>query len=520
VMEYIEGETLRQIINRKTYLKWNKAKEIFKTLLEALYVCHQNHIIHKDIKPDNIMIKTNSSDMPILIDFGIARVKKLNANSQTKTTIAGTDLYMAPEQRTERVSEKSDIYSLGITLLEALSGECAIHDDLNIDHEILDLIERHLLVGTRIRYSIEEFYLALGGDIQQLKNQIVGVSQGIQQEVLMLKSDCQRLENEKKVIEEALHKSYLYHDVLKNQIVEKDQEIKKLNDNIKLIQEELNQLNIALVKMQVPTVKSHSDWDYQTQIKNVVANGVEFNMIYCPPGAFLMKSEYHLNFAFNVKISKGFWMGETQVTQELWQSIMGWNPSSFKGSMQLPIESVSWYDCLVLCNKLSELGGFKMSYVLSNVQMDGMHIKSANVEWKKDANGYRLPTEAEWEYSAKAGTQFIYAGSDQIDEVAWYSDNSGLKTHEVKTKKPNTWGFYDMSGNVWECCHDAFHKKIYKDKSNIENPVHWNNAPCAHLACGGSHLNQSHENKVSSRSKYNAVSRNNLMGLRLLKCEP
>ena len=118
-----------------------------------------------------------------------------------------------------------------------------------------------------------------------------------------------------------------------------------------------------------------------------------------------------------VRMNKGMWMGETQVTQELWQAMMGWNPSDFKGSLK-PVENVTWYDCLVFCNQLSELKGFTPCFTLKDIEKDGNQIKKAIVEWHRNANGYRLPTEAEWEYCAQAGTELTYSGSNYIDEVA------------------------------------------------------------------------------------------------------
>ena len=145
----------------------------------------------------------------------------------------------------------------------------------------------------------------------------------------------------------------------------------------------------------------------------------------------------------NVTLSKDFLLFKYQVTQALWESVMGSNPSHFKGANR-PVECVSWFDAVDFCNKLSELEGLEPVYI----------INGANVTCNWNAKGYRLPTEAEWEYSARANQEFEYAGSDNVDEVAWYWGTSdagnGRETHPVGQKKPNCFGVYDMSGNVFE----------------------------------------------------------------------
>jgi len=136
------------------------------------------------------------------------------------------------------------------------------------------------------------------------------------------------------------------------------------------------------------------------------------------------------NPAHQVTLTKDYYMGETQVTQALWQTVMGYNPSYFKGD-NLPVEDVSWDDCQEFIIKLNEKTGKK----------------------------FRLPTEAEWEFAARGGNKSKhtpYSGSSNIDAVAWYDGNSDSKTHPVATKQANELGIYDMSGNVWEWCSDWF----------------------------------------------------------------
>ena len=144
-------------------------------------------------------------------------------------------------------------------------------------------------------------------------------------------------------------------------------------------------------------------------------------------GAFSDESPTH-----SVTLSD-YYIGETEVTQELWTAVMGSNPSCFTGNMQRPVERVSWNDCQTFISKLNELTG----------------------------ETFRLPTEAQWEYAARGGNQAqgrLYSGSDAIDDVAWYNSNSNSSstTHPVKTKAPNELGIYDMSGNVEEWCSDWY----------------------------------------------------------------
>ena len=178
-----------------------------------------------------------------------------------------------------------------------------------------------------------------------------------------------------------------------------------------------------------------------------------------PAGKFLMGDKDEVDAPPHEVSVSAFLMDKHLVTQDQFQRLMGANPSRWKGG-QNPVEQLRWSDAVKFCNKRSEAEGLKPCYDLTTLKCDF------------SADGYRLPTEAEWEYACRAGTTTAYffgTSPAKAGDYAWLDKNSGGKPHPVGQKQPNPWGLYDMAGNVWQWCND-FYEVEYYAKSPKQDP--------------------------------------------------
>ena len=257
------------------------------------------------------------------------------------------------------------------------------------------------------------------------------------------------------------------------------------------------------------------------KIEKEVIHGI--TMVSIPAGSFMMGHDYKKDPSLPDNVNRyytdeqpihevllsAFRISETEVTQAQYKAITGENPSTFEGD-NLPVTNVGATDALKFCNKLSEAAGLDPCY----------NEKDGTCDFSK--NGFRLPTEAEWEYACRAGTSTLfYTGNTEadLDKAGWYLGNSGKKPHPVAQKEQNAWGLYDMHGNVFEFCYDGYNEalvhKSYPDES-ITDPTGYNNFNYR-IMRGGGWFSESSSCRSFTRSMFWTGGANYYIGFRVVR---
>ena len=442
VMEYLDGDDLKARMKGGQKFTNDELKKWWNQLVDALKYTHEEGIVHRDIKPGNIFIDKKGNVK--LLDFGIAKVRESISSTQTGQKI-GTLMYMSPEQvlDSKHIDYHTDIYSLAVTFVHLLTGKRPYDSENSSDYMIqnqivtkpLDLSE----VPAEWRYFLEPYLDKDPKNRPELRPFEV-VAQPSQKPT---QKPEDAIDDEKTIIE-----------------------------------------NTA--------VKPGRTEAKAFESKTFTVNGVSFDMIAVKGGTFTMGGTfeqggdclYDEKPTHSVTLSD-YYIGKFEVTQELWQAVMGNNPSYFKGN-NLPVNNVSWNDVQEFITKLNQ---------------------------KTGAN-FRLPTEAEWEYAARGGNKskgYKYSGSNTIGNVAWYLDNSSSKTHQVGTKSPNELGIYDMSGNVFEWCQDWYGNYSSGSQTNPTGP----SSGSRRVFRGGSWISYALHCRVSDRGINAPDSRYSNVGFRL-----
>lgn len=433
VMEYIEGESLGDMVKRRGAIPEAEALDYVKDVASALEYIHSKNINHLDIKPGNLM-KRKEDGRIIVIDFGVAKQYDAVTSEGTTNTPVGISLGYSPMEQyskngVQTFSPQSDVYALATTLFKLLTGNTP-PESIKIPEcglPVAELQEKH--VSRSVIFAIAKTMKGCHERTQSIA-EFVG---NLDSDATVVIPDPAEAERKRKILWTAVV-------ILVVAIVA----------GLLMI---LSQ-NGAGVSGVVPKAS------YSNGVLTV--NGIKYNMVWVEGGTFRMGATSDQGSdarddekpVHSVTLS-GYYIGKTEVTQELWEAVMGTNPSEFKGD-DLPVECVNWDDCQDFIRKLNALTG----------------------------QNFRLPTEAEWEFACRGGNNsrgYKYSGSNCIDDVAWYGDNSGIKflevfdqirqkTHSVATKLPNELGIYDMTGNVFEWCADWYGEYGSGAQTNPKGP--------------------------------------------------
>ena len=425
-LEHFDGSTtLDDHVQQSGPLTPDDLLPIARLTAEALHAAHQAGVLHRDVKPANLLVRRTSSGWEVrLIDFGLSLRRSLvqsslarggpHGRSMVGSAVAGTLHYAAPEQldpsSSRLVGPRSDVFGFGRTCLFALFGVTRPRSKLirALPDPWPDLLD------DCCDETIDNRPADFAAVLERLKSA----------------SPPERAEEKPQP---------------KAQPAASPQQPAPAKPAKKLT----NSIGMTLVRIEPGSFQMGTTKEQIDQLLRLFPDSKR--------EWFDDEQPQH-----PVKITRPFFLGTHPVTQGQYQAIMGSNPSHFKGSDDLPVENVSWLDAVSFCNKMSEKDKRTPFY-----RINGTDVADVG------GNGYRLPSEAEWEYACRAGMAGLFPWGDDIGkqgEHAWFSDNSDSKTHPVGQKSPNAWGLYDMLGNVWEWCADWYDEKYYASSPLAVDP--------------------------------------------------
>ena len=472
VMEYLDGDNLSSMLTKQgTAFTEQQVRNILWQVIDALETAHTSEILHLDIKPSNIIM--TKAGIAKLIDFGASKQRDASGGVTATTGMSFTPGYAPSEQvagNMDKCGPWTDFYALGATTYKLLTNRSVPKPDEVLDEEAdaFDFSD----VGDEMRQFILKMMTPKRAnrpqDIGAVKSLLGGQSE--EDSVTIVKNNPVSTEQEETIVRVGLAPKRK----------ELSPVIQSLIDN--------------MVYVEGGTFWMGGDWEtHKRSAVGRLFGGPDTYEDYASDCLDDEKPRHQVTLS-------DFKIGRFVVTQREWQEVMGSNPSNFKGE-NLPVEQVSWNDCQTFIAKLNKLTGMN----------------------------FRLPTEAEWEFAARGGNKskgFKYSGCNIINDVAWWCGNvlgsaigvtnPGYGSQPVATKAPNELGIYDMSGNVFEWCHDWYYKDCY---ANIGNVVQANpkgpHSGKSRICRGGSWASSATFCRVSSRHYENPTKRNIRLGFRL-----